>query len=144
MEPSKEQTPRQDLPDEGSAVPSASTNHEGGSAPTDHRNQSMTPTRSRKPSKPAVLSQINSVVTTATRIVNTAEISELDYLAALKTEIQDTSYKGSDSDLRRFIAEAKAVRDGRKDFLLEGDELEDREEEWIWTCLLYTSPSPRD
>ena len=121
----QEQTPRQDLPDEGSAVPSASTNHEGGSAPTDLQNQSMTPTRSRKPSKPAVLSQINSVVTAATRIVNTAEISELDYLAALKTEIQDTLYKGSDSDLRRFIAEAKAVRDGRKDFLLEGDELED-------------------
>lgn len=96
----------------------------------------MTPTRSRKPSKPAVLSQINSVVTAATRIVNTAEISELDYLAALKTEIQDTLYKGSDSDLRRFIAEAKAVRDGRKDFLLEGDELEDREEEWIWSGII--------
>ena len=96
----------------------------------------MPTTRSRKPSKPAVLSQINSVVTAATRIVNTAEISELDYLAALKTEIQDTLYKGSDSDLRRFIAEAKAVRDGRKDFLLEGDELEDREEEWIWAGII--------
>ena len=96
----------------------------------------MPTTRSRKPSKPAVLSQINSVVTAATRIVNTAEISELDYLAALKTEIQDTLYKGSDSDLRRFIAEAKAIRDGRKDFLLEGDELEDREEEWIWAGII--------
>ena len=92
----------------------------------------MAATRSRKQSKPAVLSQINAVVNAATRIVNTEELSELEYLAALKTEIQDTLYKGSDSDLRRHLAEAKAIRDGRKDFLHQGDELEDREEEWLW------------
>lgn len=108
----------------------------------------MATTRSRKPSRPAVLSQINSVVNAATRIVNTEEISELDWLAAIKTEIHDTLYKGSDSDLKRFLADAKAIRDGRKDFLFEGDQLEDREEEWIWkgvimrqaTNLVFAAP----
>lgn len=92
----------------------------------------MPTARSRKPSQLGVLSQISTVVNAATRIVNTPEISELDYLAALKTEIDSVQYKGSDADLKRFIAEAKAIRDGRKDFLFEGDELEDREEEWLW------------
>ena len=144
----KEQTPRQDLPDEGSALPSVGTNPEGGAAKAAPPSNSMPTTRSRKPSKPAVLSQINSVVNAATRIVNTEEISELDYLAALKTEISDTLYRGSDSDLKRFIAEAKAIRDGRKDFLHQGDELEDREEEWLWkgivmrqaTNMIFASP----
>ena len=131
MGASKEQTPRQDLPDEGSALPSERTKPEGGAAKAAPPPDSMPTSRSRKSAKPAVLSQINSVVNAATRIVNTEEISELDYLAALKTEIQDTLYRGSDSDLRRFIAEAKAIRDGRKDFLNKGDELEDREEEWL-------------
>ena len=148
MDTSKEQNPRQDLPDGGSALPSAGTNPEGGTEQSALPQKSMATTRSRKPSRPAVLSQINSVVASATRIVNTEEISELDWLAALKTEIQDTSYKGSDSDLKRFLADAKAIRDGRKDFLHRGDTLEDREEEWLWkgvimrqaTNLVFASP----
>ena len=131
MSSQKEQSPRQDLPNEGTALPSAGTKPEGGPGKPDLPADSMPATRGRKQSKPAVLSQINSVVNAATRIVNTEELSELEYLAALKTEIQDTLYKGSDSDLRRHLAEAKAIRDGRKDFLNKGDELEDREEEWL-------------
>ena len=148
MDAQKEQNPRQDLPDEGSALPSAGTNPEGGSEQSDLPQNSMPTTRSRKPSKPAVLSQISSVVASATRIVNTAEISELDWLAAIKTEIHNTQYKGSDSDLKRYLADAKAIRDGRKDLLHCGDVLESREQEWLWqgvimrqaTNLLFAAP----
>ncbi|MGB0144794.1 MAG: AAA family ATPase [Akkermansiaceae bacterium] len=38
----------------------------------------------------------------------------------------------SDGDLKRYLREAKAARDGRKDILPAGEAIELREDEWLW------------
>ena len=131
MKPDTEQSPHQDLPSGGSALPSKGTNSEGGSAPTDLPLHSMPTTRSRKVAPLPAVELIAIALGHAKRIVEDTSINELDWPAALKTQVRKSDLVLSDSDIRRYLKQAKSARDGRKDFSVSGDELEDREEEWL-------------
>ena len=132
MQPSKEQTPRQDLPNGGSAVPSKGSKPEGDLAPTGSLKNSMPTNRRRKSEASTHADLIQAATQAATEIVNDTTVDEMDWLALLKSTLYTSDLKASDSDLRRYLRQAKASRDGRKDILPSGEEIERREEEWLW------------
>ena len=132
MEAQKEQIPRQDLPDGGSAVPSASTNHEGwGVAPL--QKNSM-PTKRR--SKVAVATNHSAAITealdAAIEVVNDESLDELDWLPILKGKLANSDTPFRESDLERYLRQAKHSRDGRKDFVGGDSPLRIRKDEWLW------------
>lgn len=75
---------------------------------------------------------IHQVTAAAAQVVNDQDISELNWLPVLKAKPGIGNSTFSDGDLRRFLREAKAIRDGRKDFTVGGDTLDVREEAWLW------------
>lgn len=132
MEAQKEQIPRQGLPDGGSAVPSEVQPKEGGPAETGLRTNPMTPRRSRKVEAPSSVASIDFALECAAAIVKNPDIDELDWPVLLREQVQNIDTPFSESDLRRYLRQAKLQRDGRKDFKRKEEALSTRETEWIW------------
>ena len=132
MDSHKAQIPRQDLPDEGSALASGGTKTEaaeGGSSP---RPDSMAPRTKGKAAAVSHLSTISFALKAAEEVVNDFELDELDWHVVLKTKLSTCPTPFSDSDLRRYLRAAKLQRDGRKDCVRSGSEVTIREDEWLW------------
>lgn len=128
----KAQIPRQDLPDEGSALASGSTKTEaaeGGSSP---RSDSMAPRTKSKATPVSHLSTISFALKAAGEVVNDLELDELDWHVVLKTKLSACPTPFSDSDLRRYLRAAKLQRDGRKDCVRAGTAITIRDDEWLW------------
>ncbi len=136
MDPTKEQIPRLDLPDEGSAVPSEVQATEGISGLGRPPKDSMAPTRKSKPTALSNSAAISEAMEFAAEVVNDESLDELDWLVVLKGKVSDCSTPFGDQDLRRYLRGAKLQRDGRKDFLRGGDQLTIREDEWLWRGII--------
>ena len=132
MAPSKEQTPRQHLTDEGSALPSEVQATEGRGVLTPPQEHSMAQRRTRKAAASSHADAIAFALEAATEVVNDDQVDELDWLVLLKAKVQNADTPFTEQDLRRYLRQAKLNRDGRKDFLKPGDNLSTREDEWLW------------
>lgn len=132
MQAHKEQTPRQGLPDGGSAVPFgvSPTNGQRHRSSEDHL---MTTKRVRKaPAKPDHTATIAHAMEAAQEVVNDDALDELDWLVVLKEKLLGVDTPFRDSDLQRYLRQAKLNRDGRKDFINADTTLKIREQEWLW------------
>ena len=132
MASSKEQTPRQHLTDEGSAVPSEVQPTEGSAELQTRQEHSMAQRKTRKAEASSHADAIAYALEAATEVVNDDQVDELDWLVLLKAKVQNTDTPFTEQDLRRYLRQAKLNRDGRKDFLRPGDNLSVREDEWLW------------
>ena len=131
MQTHKEQSPRQDLPNEGTALPSKRTKPEGELEQSSSLTNSMATARTRKSKDTQAAFLINDAIKTAHDIVNNESIDELEWLVAFRTWANNSDIRTSDTDLRRYLRQAKANRDGRKDFIDKDQALDLREEEWL-------------
>ena len=127
-----EQNPRQDLPDEGIAVPSEVQPTEAGGQPVTQGNPMAT--RAARKSKATVdhSATINFALDAAVEVVNDSQLDELDWLVVLKSKVQASDTPFRDGDLTRYLRQAKLNRDGRKDFIRGKQALEKRTDEWLW------------
>ena len=132
MGPHTEQIPRQDLPDEGIAVPSEVQPSEAGRQPVTQGNPMAT--RAARKSKATVdhSATINFALDAAVEVVNDAQLDELDWLVVLKSKLQSCDTPFRDGDLTRYLRQAKLNRDGRKDFVSGSQGLKRRTDEWLW------------
>lgn len=132
MDSHKAQNPRQDLPDEGSALASGSTKTEAAVGESPPRSDSMAPRAKSKTAAVSHLSTISFAIKAAEEVVNDQELDELDWPVVLKTKLATCPTPFSDSDLRRYLRAGKLQRDGRKDFVRGGTAVTIREDEWLW------------
>ena len=132
MKAHKEQTPRQGLPDGGSAVPFGASTTNGSEVPASDEHL-MTTKRTRKaPAKPDHTATIAHAMEAANEVVNDDALDELDWLVVLKEKLLGVDTPFRDSDLQRYLRQAKLNRDGRKDFISGDTALKIREQEWLW------------
>lgn len=132
MQAHKEQTPRQGLPDGGSAVPFGVSTTNGSEDPVLEEHL-MTTKRVRKvPAKPDHTATIAHAMEAANEVVNDDALDELDWLVVLKEKLLGVDTPFRDSDLQRYLRQAKLNRDGRKDFISGDTALKIREQEWLW------------
>lgn len=151
----KEQSPRQDLPDEGTALPSASTNHEGGSAPADLQTESMPTTRRSKASaKPETTYEndpdvlLKSVRRKASLLIHDPAVRPEDRIIILR-HYEDAKQLGlRDVDLTRLLVQAQAEKDGRPTVIADDIKLDRKPIRWLvedilikdGTNLVYAEP----
>ena len=146
----KEQIPRQDLPDEGSAVPSELSPPEGSDAGRHQQRNPMAPAKTRKGAvgTSTQVELLKKAQFFADEVVNNAEVDELDWPAVLRNKLSEIGFNVSPGDISRYLRQSKSARDGRKDFGVAGDLIEEREAEWLWdgivmrkaTNLVYAMP----
>ena len=136
MNSHKAQTPRQDLPDEGSALASGSTKTEASSPSQVPRSNSMATRAKSKTTPVSHLDTITAALKMAAEVVNDLTLDELDWPVVLKTKLSTSSTPFSDNDLRRYLRSSKLQRDGRKDFVGSGSAVTIREDEWLWTGVI--------
>ena len=132
MDSHKAQIPRQDLPDEGSALASGGTKTEAAGPAKAPRTDSMAPRTKSKAAAVSHLSTISFALKAASEVVNDLELDELDWHVVLKTKLSTCPTPFSDSDLRRYLRATKLQRDGRKDCVRAGTEITIRDDEWLW------------
>lgn len=127
-----EQNPRQDLPDEGIAVPSEVQATEAGRQPVTQGNPMPTKRVRKGTATVDHSSAINFALDAALEVVNDQSLDELDWLVVLKSKVQASDTPFRDGDLTRYLRQAKLTRDGRKDWVSGSQELQRRTEEWLW------------
>lgn len=130
------QTPRQDLPDEGSAVPSEVQPNRRTEALAPQGNPMATTRRSKAKQPLDHSSAINFALEAAAEVVNDIQLDELDWLVVLKAKVQLSDTPFRDGDLLRYLRQAKLNRDGRKDYVGGTVPLKMREQEWLWTGVI--------
>ena len=137
MTTQKEESPRQDLPNEGTALPSGGTNSEGGSASTDPPPDSMTTQRSRQSRSKGRVAEAQSaqaryqeVKELVQGLVEDRMVRTDETLIFLRKHPLVLELGLKDSEIEALTLQAKSLRDGRVS--------------QVQSCLLYTSPSPRD
>lgn len=138
-----EQSPRQDLPDEGTALPSASTNHEGETPPEASPTDSMPTTRRGKASaKPETTHEndpdvlLKSVRRKASLLIHDPNVRTDDRIIILR-HYEDTKALGlKDSDLQRLLTQAQAEKDGRPTVLKSDTKLDRKPIRWLVEDLL--------
>ena len=131
MQTRKEEAPNQDLPERGLAVPSERQPNESGTAPTVAAQDSMPAARRSKSEGPSHAELIKFATSAAYELVSDQTIDPLDYPALLKTKLDGSKLKYSESDVRRYIRSASYLYNGRKDILAAGHQIDLREEEWL-------------
>lgn len=136
MDSHKAQIPRQDLPNEGSALASGSTKTEAASPARVPRSDSMATRAKSKTASDSHMSTISFALKAAEEVVNDAALDELDWPVVMKTKLATCSTPFSESDLRRYLRVSKLKRDGRKDFVRSGIEVTIREDEWLWRGII--------
>jgi len=132
MQTPKEQTPRQGLPDEGSAVASGLLTPKSDGAGTPRENPMATRQRSNPKAPVSHIDTISFALNAAMEVVNDETLDELDWPVVLKAKVQDCPTPFRDSDLLRYLRQAKLNRDGRKDFVDGRSALKIRRDEWLW------------
>lgn len=125
-------TPRLTLSDEGHPVPSEMSNQEGADGETQPRKNSMA-TAAKGKGGPNGFSQLfHEAMNVCRNVVSDPEIEELNWLTAAKSSLAGSKLPFSDSDLKRWLAEAKSERLGRKDLIRPGEKLSTRPTAWLW------------
>ena len=151
----KEQTPRQGLPDEGSALPSRGPKPEGGSAPTESLPESMPmKARSKAPATPSTTHEedpeilLRDVRRKASLLVHDPNVRPDDRLVILRKHRPAKDLGLKDSDLERYLAQAQAEKDGRPQIRDPGEKLSRKPTRWLiedilikdGTNLVYAEP----
>lgn len=75
---------------------------------------------------------ITEALNAAIEVVNDEALDELDWLVILKGKLINSDTPFRDSDLLRYLRQAKLNRDGRKDFVGGDSPLKIRKDEWLW------------
>ena len=132
MQTRKEEPPNQDLPERGVAVPSKRSTNESGTAPTVAAQDSMPAARRSKSEGPSHAELIKFATSAAYELVSDQTIDPMDYVPLLKTKLDGSKLRYSDSDIRRYIRSALNLYNGRKDIISAGHQIDRREEEWLW------------
>ena len=151
----KEQSPRQDLPDRGIALPSASTNHQGEAATADSPTDSMpTARRGKASAKPETTFEndpdnlLKSVRRKASLLVHDPSVRPDDRVIILR-HYDDAQKLGlRDSDLARLLVQAQADKDGRPQVIADDIKLDRKPIRWLvedilikdGTNLVYAEP----
>ena len=143
MEGHKEQIPRQDLPDEGSAVPSELSPPEGSDARRHQQQNPMAETAPRKSrSKGRVaesqdpLNQWKALRRRVMQVICDEGIRPEQRLPLLRLEPLAKALELRDNELNRIIADAQAEKDGRATIIEPGVPLDTTPTKWLWENLL--------
>ena len=139
----KEQTPRRDLPDEGSALPSASTKREGGSADTDPPPDSMATAKASKPASKRNSTkeddpelQLKALRRRASLLIHDPSIRPEDRPIILRQDENAKKLGTKDAEICRMLIQAQAEKDGRLQVLGEGRKLSRKPIKWLLEDLL--------
>lgn len=92
----------------------------------------MAVARKSKSVAPSHAELIQFATKAALELVNDPTIDELDYPALLKTKLDGSKLRYSDSDIRRYLKNARDTLLGRKDIIPSGEQIDIREDEWLW------------
>lgn len=143
MSTPNEQSPRQDLPDGGTALPSRGTKPEGGSGEPDPPQNSMTPTRARKSRSTGPVAEGQDAANRLQRVKDLAQAmvenrklltSEVHIFMRQEQVVKDLSLK--DDELQTIITQAIAKRDGKVTEIRRGDKINMRPIQWFWEGIL--------
>ena len=139
----KEQSPRQDLPNGGTALPSAGTNPEGGpekSGLPDHSMATKRPGQSRSKGpvadsqKPeARLADFRNVVRDS---IEGQRVALEDQLVLLRSHPLAHELRLRDEDIERYIQFEKSRKAGRVREIPRGTKLDTRPVPWLWEGML--------
>lgn len=151
----KEQSPRQGLPDEGTAVPSRGPNPEGDAAQTVSPQNSMpTKARSKAPASPSSTHEddpeilLREVCRKASLLIHDPNVRPDDRIVILRQYKPAEKLRLKDTDLERYLARAQAEKDGRPQIRDEGEKLSRKPTRWLiedilikdGTNLVYAEP----
>ena len=151
----KEQSPRQGLPDEGTALPSRGPKPEGDAAPTVSPQNSMpTKARSKAPASPSSTHEddpeilLRDVCRKASLLIHDPNVRPDDRVVLLRQYKPAQDLKLKDTDLDRYLARAQAEKDGRPQIRDEGEKLSRKPTRWLiedilikdGTNLVYAEP----
>jgi len=139
----KEESPRQDLPNGGTALPSGGTNSEGGSASTDPPPDSMPnarPRQSRSKGKVAeaqtAQAKYQEVKDLVAGMVDDRMVRTDETLIFLRKQPLILELGLKDSEIEVLISQAKALRDGRVSQVQRGSKLSMKPVPWMWEGIL--------
>ena len=139
MDTQKEQIPRQDLPDEGSALPSAGTNPEGGpekSGLPDHSMATKRPGQSRSTGPVAEAQRTETKLSDFRTVVRDKVESPLigkeELLVVLRSHPLALELRLRDEDIERYIQFEKNRKAGRVREIGRGMKLDTRPIPWLW------------
>ena len=130
------ETPQQVLPTEGSPVPSKGSITEGGGGVTLPPKNPMAPSANDKAPEKQFASLFQEAKRVIRAVVKDESLQELDWLTAARTRLHGSQLSYKDADLLRWIAEAKAEKLGRKDFIVPGEKLDTRPTRWLWEGII--------
>ena len=143
MATQKEESPRQDLPNGGTALPSGGTNSEGGSASTDPPLDSMSnarPRQSRSKGKVAeaqtTQAKYQEIKELVAAMVEDRMVRTDETLIFLRKHPSVLEIGLKDSEIEALILQAKSVRDGRVSQVQRGDKLSMKPVPWLWEGIL--------
>ena len=143
MTTQKEESPRQDLPNEGTALPSGGTNSEGGSASTDPPPDSMTTQRSRQSRSKGRVAEAQSaqaryqeVKELVQGLVEDRMVRTDETLIFLRKHPLVLELGLKDSEIEALTLQAKSLRDGRVSQVQRGDKLSMKPVPWLWEGML--------
>ena len=139
----KEQSPRQDLPNGGTALPSAGTNPEGGTAPAALPQNSMPTQRQRKSQSKGPVAdaqkpeaRLKAVEDKVLALVEDKLIRTDKALIYLRQDPDVEALRLKDSEIESLITQAKALRDGRVSQVQRGSKLNMKPVPWFWEGIL--------
>ena len=142
----KEQSPHQDLPDGGTALPSRSTKPEGGSGKPDPPQNSMAATRSRKSRSAGPVAdgqdaavRLQAVKDLAQRMVENRQLLTSEVHIFLRQEEVVKGLQLKDDELATIISQAVARRDGKISEISRGHKLNMKPIQWFWEGILKKS-----
>ena len=140
---SKKESPRQDLPNEGTALPSRGTNSEGGSASTDPPTDSMTTQRHRQSRSKGPVAEAQSaqaryqeVKELVQGLVEDRMVRTDESLIFLRKHPLVMELGLKDHEIEALILQAKSLRDGRVSQVQRGDKLSMKPVPWLWEGML--------
>ena len=143
MPRTKEEIPRQDLPDEGSALPSGSTKTEGGLADNEVQMDSMASTRAGKSrSKGPVADgqesahRLQRVRDVAQSMVEDRKVLTSDILIYMRQEECVKALGLRDDEISSIIVQAVAKRDGKVSQITRGEKINMKPIQWFWEGIL--------
>ena len=143
MATDKKESPRQDLPNEGTALPSRGTNSEGGSGRTDPPPDSMTTQRRRQSRSKGPVAEAQSaqaryqeVKELVQGLVEDRMVRTDETLIFLRKHPLVLELGLKDSEIEALTLQAKALRDGRVSQVQRGDKLSMKPVPWLWEGIL--------
>lgn len=143
MDTDKEQSPRQDLPNGGTALPSASTNHQGEAATADSPTDSMPTRRTGQSRSSGPVAEAQRAETQLAEFkdavrdkVENPQVGLDELLVVLRSHPLVAPLRLKDEDIERYIQVERTRRTGRVREIARGMKLDTRPIKWIWEGIL--------